>query len=278
MVRLTKGEDAESRYRAAMKKRKQHEDDDDGGGGGGEERGGLDPKKKAPLLRLEADQFNLLRLESDKFVNGDDDIYTRPTMRPRGEPHAVAAGGGRARVEGGTTKGEHDEDPSGWYGPLPEQAVLVADGFLVPGKSDGGVYIVIPDGDGQRKRRDGAARTEESGDRQSGGGVGGEGIIRLTSAKRLVELRVPYREAGGQYRQDFHGVPSACRSRDKLVRSYGTLLAKLSGDTLENCCRWCLRGCTLFSKPEWQVGVGSLRVTGNFKATPQGCARVRARS
>lgn len=216
MVRLTEGEDAESRYRAAMKKRKQHDNDGSSGGGsgGGEDSGGHEPKKNTSLLRLEADQFNLLRLESDKFVNGDDDMYTRPTMRSRGEPHAMAAvEGGRARVEGGTTKGEDDEDSAGWDRPLPEQAVLVADGFLVPGKADGGVYIVVPDGEGQRKRRDGAARAEENGDRQSGGGVGGERIIRLTSAKRLVGLWVLYREAGGQYRQGCHGVSSAWRSR-----------------------------------------------------------------
>ena len=111
---------------------------------------------------------------------------------------AAAPDGWVAVVGSESTSGGSASGDGGWDEAVPEQAVLVADGFLVPGKSDGGVYIVVPagaekaaarsvsrdsDGGGLGTREEGMGRGRG---REGGAGRSGSGerIVRLTCVKR----------------------------------------------------------------------------------------------
>ncbi|CAM9888636.1 unnamed protein product, partial [Scytosiphon promiscuus] len=83
----------------------------------------------------------------------------------------------------------------GWDGPTPEEAAgfLIADGFLIPGKADGGVYLVVPtaaEEKGFPVAGGGGGGSRLEGDRDRAGAGGGtaagaaERIVRLTSPKR----------------------------------------------------------------------------------------------
>ncbi|CAM9397274.1 unnamed protein product, partial [Ectocarpus sp. 4 AP-2014] len=237
-VRLTQGREAELKYLATQNgsgssSNKQRQDSstsraNEGGGdsqaGSGETNGNAGGAHVQQPLRFESQQFSLLRIESDKFSDGDG------SPRPRRETDAVAlpqplpvtgAGTGGApqappdteepsllqdgRNATGTSSSTESPPTTlpGWDGPLlPEDgdAVLIADGFLVPGKADGGVYLVVPAAVEERRATaaagagvDGAARGGESrAEGKAGAGAAAaagssppeDRIVRLTNPKR----------------------------------------------------------------------------------------------
>ncbi|CAM9577430.1 unnamed protein product, partial [Ectocarpus fasciculatus] len=205
-VRLTQGREAELKYLAtrngssSSNKNKERQEistsrTNEGGGNSladsGETNGSAGGAHVEQPLRFESQQFSLLRLESDKFSDGD------VSPRPRPEPEAAlplsvtGAGTGGApqapcmaspsRLQDGRnaagTSASTQSPPTtlpGWDGPLlPEDgdAVLIADGFLVPGKADGGVYLVVPAAPEERLA---AAAAAASGLGVEGAGRGGE--------------------------------------------------------------------------------------------------------
>ncbi|CBJ49244.1 conserved unknown protein [Ectocarpus siliculosus] len=175
-------------------------------------------------LRFESQQFSLLRLESDKFSDGDRPPRLRRETEAAALPLPVTgAGAGGApqappntaepsllqdgRNAAGTSASTQSPPPPptlpGWDGPLPPEdgdAVLIADGFLVPGKADGGVYLVVPAAAEERRATaaaglgvDGAARGGESrAEGKAGAGAAAaagsippeDRIVRLTNPKR----------------------------------------------------------------------------------------------
>lgn len=208
-VRLTQGSAAESRYLLGSKNGKKMSKEgptvegtaerNDGNPADRDEEdaqaapSGKQKEKTPPLLAFfESDQSfaSLCRLAYERFVNGDRLFFPRPKAEPNASPKENYAYSERAAVDnpaGGRVPGEEEARASpGWDGPLPdEQALLVADGFLVPGKSDGGVYVVVPGG--ADKSGEGAGEGDGlrgQGDRGDGGG--GDKIVRLTGIKRSV--------------------------------------------------------------------------------------------
>lgn len=182
-------------------------------------------------LRFESQQFDLLRRESDRFNDGDisrrhpqerapqqaaSPSLLPPEPPPPPPPASTPSRTLRARVQNpadySPQEGERDSEheagsppppplPSstaaelpGWDGPLPEEAAgfLIADGFLIPGKADGGVYLVVPTaaeekGFPEAEGGEGGSRVE--GDRAGAAAAAGtaaaaERIVRLTSPKR----------------------------------------------------------------------------------------------
>ncbi|CAB1112476.1 unnamed protein product [Ectocarpus sp. CCAP 1310/34] len=193
----------------------------DGLAGSGETNGNAGGAHVQQPLRFESQQFSLLRLESDKFSDGDCSPRKRRETEAAALPLPVtgAGAGGAPQVPPGTaepsllqdgrnaagTSASTESPPTtlpGWDGPLlPEDgdAVLIADGFLVPGKADGGVYLVVPAAAEERRAAgggvgvDGAARGRESraGGKAGAGAAAAVGssptedkIVRLTNPKR----------------------------------------------------------------------------------------------
>lgn len=138
---MIRGEDAESRFLAYTRR--------EGGVNSRPERGGgryggnpsFNQEGGSPFVPLGRDEFHLLRVESDNFVN-------RVPSSPLEETAVLERGDkGIPRIGGDSGHGGGEGSactPPSWDGSLPPRAVLVADGFLVPGKADGGVYVVIP--------------------------------------------------------------------------------------------------------------------------------------
>lgn len=241
IVRLTQGRDAELKYLATRNgsssnsnsRNKQRQESstsrtNEGGGDslarGGEANGSAGGARVEQPLRFESQQFSLLRRESDKFSDGD------VSPRPRRETEAAlqllpvtGAGTGGApqappgvanpspledghNAAAGTSASKQSPRPTlpGWDGPLlPEDgdAVLIADGFLVPGKADGGVYLVVPAAAEERRAtaaaglgvggagRGGESRAEGKGGAaaataDAGSSPPAERIVRLTNPKR----------------------------------------------------------------------------------------------
>ncbi|CAN0182141.1 unnamed protein product [Ectocarpus sp. 6 AP-2014] len=241
-VRLTQGREAELKYLAtrngssSSSSNKQRQDIStsrakEGGGdslaGSGETNGsaGGGAHIQQPL-RFESQQFSLLRLESDKFSDGDGSPRLRRETEAAALPLPVTGAGAGAggapqappdtaepsllqdgRNAAGTSASTQSPPPPptlpGWDGPLPPEdgdAVLIADGFLVPGKADGGVYLVVPAAAEERRATaaaglgvDGAARGGESrAEGKAGAGAAAaagssppeDRIVRLTNPKR----------------------------------------------------------------------------------------------
>ncbi|CAN0385800.1 unnamed protein product, partial [Ectocarpus sp. 12 AP-2014] len=238
-VRLTQGREAELEYLATRNGRssssssssKQQQDSstswaNEGGGdglaGSGETNASAGGPHVQQPLRFESQQFSLLRLESDKFSDGDGSPRKRRETEAAALPLPVTgaeAGGAPqapldtaepsllqdGRNAAGTSTSTQSPPPTlpGWDGPLlPEDgdAVLIADGFLVPGKADGGVYLVVPPAAEEPHAAgggdfgvDGAARGGESraeGKAAAGAAAAagrsppGDRIVRLTNPKR----------------------------------------------------------------------------------------------
>ncbi len=206
LVRLTQGRAAELGYLAEVN---------------GCNSTGDDAAGAKPALRFDSKQFSLLRRESDRFNDGDGSRRSRAKRlqaAAAAASTAAAAGATAAAAESTLSKEEAEEyavaaeagvdadaASPGWEGPLPEHGgVLIADGFLVPGKADGGVYLVVPPpaaaasgkkgsaAGGTAGGDDGGARGGERGAGASPTGAGaaaaGERIVRLTGTKRCVAL------------------------------------------------------------------------------------------
>ena len=195
VVRLTRGEEAEACFLAYRRS----EDDD---GCGGQEiargRGSLDSigrQYRARFPHLGRDEFDRLRAESDNFVNRVDGsnpqlgqtAQRNPDPFPRGMEEGSPAGGNKHTqraedVPDGGKRAEKPCPPLEWDESLPPRAVLVADGFLVPGKADGGVYVIIPslseEGEGG-----GGFDDDASGGRQDQRCAEGR-MVQLTRSKR----------------------------------------------------------------------------------------------
>ena len=235
LVRLTQGRAAELRYLARSNNNSDRPQEKNSGtvsgpiegnhgsssgsdaaaGGNGAATDSVGAAVAKPALRFESQQFSLLRLESDRFNDGDGSRRPKPQAVESPEPRltttAVQAKTGSAtpsledpqQQEEKEEKGYAAAAVPGWDGPLPEHgAVLIADGFLVPGKADGGVYLVVPTAAEEKGFVAGVGSGADGAgvDGSGGGGVGGvegkgtgtaagagtaERIVRLTGAKRL---------------------------------------------------------------------------------------------
>lgn len=190
---MTRGEDAEARFLAHTRR--------EGGVGSNQERervrdrgGGRDREGGSPFAPLGRDEFHLLRVESDNFVNrvdvSDSPLRQRGPSSPSGKNAVLGSGDKNIPGVGGVSGhggGEGSACPSSsWDGSLPPRAVLVADGFLVPGKADGGVYVVIPSlsEEGTWRGDGGGGEDSQSGGRRREQDYADGRVVRLTKMKR----------------------------------------------------------------------------------------------
>lgn len=190
---MIKGEDAEARFLAHTgREGGVNSDRELGAGRYGEKPKSVGQEGGSPFAPLGRDEFHLLRVESDNFVNRVSVSDSRGPSSPLEETAELGRGDkGIPRIGGDSGHGGREGSactPPSWDGSLPPRAVLVADGFLVPGKADGGVYVVIPS---LSEEGGGGGEDSQSGGRRQEQDYTEGRVVRLTKVKRSGRVQPP---------------------------------------------------------------------------------------